>query len=294
MNAAAISVDLDGFRAMYRTRGWTPPAGVRDLDAVFSDALPRFLDLFAELGVRATFFVIGEDAVRPEHREILRRLKREGHEIANHSMRHLHLPSLPAAEAEREVLEADEILAEVNGGPLAGFRSPAWMPTEALLDLLVRRGYRYDASVFPSPILSLWRDRSWLALPPRPKKGPDWPWVFSPREPWKIREKLWEVPAATVPIARVPVWGTLLYWLGLEPFQALTLACGLGAPVSMVLHGWELVDFDLIGDPRFLQKPGIGRPVEARRAVLRSSLAWMQRHWRLLTLDALVSERDSA
>ena len=60
---AAVSVDLDGFAAMYRTRRWDPPRTVRDLNAVHSDALPRFLDLFDELGIRATFFVVGEDAV---------------------------------------------------------------------------------------------------------------------------------------------------------------------------------------------------------------------------------------
>lgn len=276
---------------MYRTRGWPVPASVRDVDAVAHDALPRFLELFAEEGVRATFFVIGEDAAMPETRALLERAAREGHEIANHSMRHLHLPTLPAAEMEREVVDADALLAPIAGRPIAGFRSPAWMPTEALLDLLVARGYRYDASVFPSPWLSLWRGRAGLRrIPPRLERGPDWRYVRGPRDPWRVRPRLVEIPAATIPIVRLPIWGTILHWLGPDAFDPMLRACAVGAPVSLVLHGWELVDFDWIGDARFLEKPGIARPPLARVEVLRRLLRWMKSRWRLMTLEALAAE----
>ena len=41
------------------------------------EVTPRLLDLFDELRVRATFFVIGEKAVR--HRPIVRRMLSAGH-----------------------------------------------------------------------------------------------------------------------------------------------------------------------------------------------------------------------
>ena len=285
----SVSVDMDGFAAMYRTRGWTVPATVRDLNCVWSDAMPRFLDLFAETGVRATFFVVGEDALPRANRTLIERAVREGHEIANHSMRHLHLPTLPLAQAEREVVEAEDAIATASGSRPRGFRSPAWMPTDALLDLLAARGYRYDASVFPTPWLSAWRSLPTLRkFPPRFTRGLDWPWAFSPRAPHPVRGALWEVPASTLPLARLPVWGTLLHWLGPDAFRLLTRAAATDVPLSMVLHGWEVVDFDLLGDRRFLQKPGIERPVDARVAILRASLLWMKARWDLRTIDELV------
>ncbi|HVO29544.1 MAG TPA: polysaccharide deacetylase family protein [bacterium] len=289
----AISVDMDGFAAMYRTRGWSIPSSVRDLNCVWSDAMPRFLDLFAEEGVRATFFVVGEDAL--PNRALLRRAVSEGHEIANHSMRHLHLPTLPPDQAEREVVEAEDAIGHAIGSAPRGFRSPAWMPTERLLDLLQARGYRYDASVFPTPWLSAWRSLPSLRrFPPRFTRGLDWPWAFAPRAPHLVRGALWEIPAATLPLVRVPVWGTILHWLGPEAFRALTRASALDVPLSMVLHGWELVDFALLGDERFLQKPGFERPVDARLSVLRASLRWTKERWRLSTMGALVDEWSGA
>lgn len=293
MSLASISVDLDGFAGMYRTRRWDPPRGVRDLNAVHSDALPRFLDLFEEVGIRATFFVVGEDARSESNRDRLAAAARAGHEIGNHSQHHLHLPELAQDEARREVLDAHEALRSIPNVTLAGFRSPAWMPTEALLDLLVETGYLYDASVFPTPWMSVWRDRHSL-LRGRLPNGPDRPWIFAPRAPYRIRPRLWEVPTATDPFFRLPVWGTLLHWLGPEAYRALVRMSGIGAPVSLVLHGWELVDFALIGDPRFLSKPGIDRPVGSRLSRLRDSLLWMKERWELVTLETLVRRMETA
>jgi peptidoglycan-N-acetylglucosamine deacetylase len=47
---------------------------------------PRLLDVLRDLGVPATFFVIGERAAR--HPEIVRRMAAEGHAVGHHSYRH--------------------------------------------------------------------------------------------------------------------------------------------------------------------------------------------------------------
>jgi peptidoglycan-N-acetylglucosamine deacetylase len=47
---------------------------------------PKLLDLLAAHHIKATFFLIGENAA--EHRDIVAREAREGHEIANHSWSH--------------------------------------------------------------------------------------------------------------------------------------------------------------------------------------------------------------
>jgi peptidoglycan-N-acetylglucosamine deacetylase len=52
-------------------------------DPVFT---PRVLDILAQFGVRATFFVIGKRA--EQHPEIIRAIAEAGHEVGNHTYTH--------------------------------------------------------------------------------------------------------------------------------------------------------------------------------------------------------------
>ena len=49
---------------------------------------PQILDLLAEMGAKATFFLLGQRVQSTP--EIVRRLKNEGHELASHSHNHLN------------------------------------------------------------------------------------------------------------------------------------------------------------------------------------------------------------
>ena len=61
---------------------------------------PRVLDALGRLGMRATFFLVGERAAR--HPELVARIAAEGHEVGSHSWDHPSLPELaPAAVAEQ-------------------------------------------------------------------------------------------------------------------------------------------------------------------------------------------------
>ena len=57
----SVSVDLDALGCYYRIHALpgAPPEPARF--AVLRRCLPRFADLFARHGVRATFFVVGQD-----------------------------------------------------------------------------------------------------------------------------------------------------------------------------------------------------------------------------------------
>ena len=57
----SLSVDLDPLSCYYRIHalGEGPPAALAD--AIFKKTVPRFLDVFARHGVRATFFIVGSD-----------------------------------------------------------------------------------------------------------------------------------------------------------------------------------------------------------------------------------------
>ena len=61
---------------------------------------PRLLDALGDLGMHATFFLVGERAAR--HPELVARIIAEGHEVGSHSWDHPSLPELaPGAVAEQ-------------------------------------------------------------------------------------------------------------------------------------------------------------------------------------------------
>ena len=82
------------------------------------------LDLLEEHAATATFFCIGERVER--HRALARAIVARGHEIANHSYRHLMSFSLlgPRAVA-REIARAQTAIGEATGETPRFFRAPA-------------------------------------------------------------------------------------------------------------------------------------------------------------------------
>jgi len=147
------------------------------------DNLARFLDLFKELGIRATFFVVplAEGiplADRPGYVSLLKRALGERHEVAQHGLEHdrfevgipppmvLDLPHEgPARQRlarDREIIDASHsvprirqllargrgLLEDVLGVPMIGFRAPCLQICDNLFTALADEGYRYDSS-FP-------------------------------------------------------------------------------------------------------------------------------------------------
>ena len=66
---------------------------------------PALLDALAELGAKATFFVVG--AAADAHPELCARIAREGHELGNHTYSHRYLPLASSRSVERELAATD-------------------------------------------------------------------------------------------------------------------------------------------------------------------------------------------
>lgn len=119
--------------------------GSRALVLTFDDGpdplyTPKVLDLLKEVGVRATFFVIGVHAER--HPEIVRRMLDEGHEIGNHAYRHVKFAALPLRDQLAEIEQTDRILTQYDGRPWHWFRPPQGRLPLQLLSALVRTRHR--------------------------------------------------------------------------------------------------------------------------------------------------------
>ena len=74
---------------------------------------PKLLDLLAARHLKATFFVVGQNAA--DHPDILKRAVREGHEIANHSWSHPNLGKMSDEAVRREIQKTDDAIAAAIG-----------------------------------------------------------------------------------------------------------------------------------------------------------------------------------
>lgn len=128
-------------------RGITPPDPPAPTDRQLPGALHALLDMLADTGASATFFVLGAD-VNPL-RAVLPRCRAEGHEVACHGMQHRRADRLSATAFRADLRDAIHALEDVVQAPCRGYRAP-WFspPAEApwYADALCTAGLRYDAS----------------------------------------------------------------------------------------------------------------------------------------------------
>ena len=87
---------------------------------------PQLLDGLKERNVKATFFLIGENA--KNNPELVKREAEEGHLIGNHTYHHVELTSLPEDKARQEVEQTDQTISKITGEHVAYMRPPfgAW------------------------------------------------------------------------------------------------------------------------------------------------------------------------
>ncbi len=125
-----------------------PPTHPRELLLSFDDGpdlrgTPLILDELDRRGIKAVFFVTGWrlSGDRPEdvaRRDLVRKIARHGHLVANHTMTHKNLCQNPTAQAV-EIDGAAEIVEQVTGVPPLLFRSPYGSICPSLLRALEAR-----------------------------------------------------------------------------------------------------------------------------------------------------------
>jgi peptidoglycan/xylan/chitin deacetylase (PgdA/CDA1 family) len=89
---------------------------------------PALLDVLAELGAPATFFLLGKHV--DAHPALAARIAREGHELGNHTYGHRYLPLARSRSVAAELAATDAAIARATGivptlaRPPYGGRSP--------------------------------------------------------------------------------------------------------------------------------------------------------------------------
>ena len=83
---------------------------------------PQVLDALKKAGVKATFCVVGNRV--KAHPEIMKRIIKEGHAIANHSYSHPNFPKLKIEEFRNQITNTDKIIHKVTGYKTSIVRPP--------------------------------------------------------------------------------------------------------------------------------------------------------------------------
>jgi polysaccharide deacetylase family protein (PEP-CTERM system associated) len=179
----AMTVDVEDYFQVSVFEGIAPrPVWDRFESRVCANT-ERLLALFAESGVKATFFILGWIGER--HPGLVRRISDCGHEIASHGYAHRLVYDLTKTAFRDDARRAKGILEAASGTPVVGYRAPSYSITPRslwALDILIEEGFRYDASIFP-----IHHDRYGIPV--------------SPRHPYVINRSggsLIEAPASTV------------------------------------------------------------------------------------------------
>lgn len=245
-----LSVDVEDY--FHAVSGGMEEHERRGLPSNLERNVDTLLDLFAEHGVHATFFVLSSTLERI--RTQLARILAEGHELASHGHAHLRATTVSPREFGEDIARAKRLIEDAVGKEVRGFRAPYFAVCESNLwavDAIREAGYAYDSSVAPV--------RNFAYGVPT-----------APEQPHRLANGLVEVP---MPQKRLLGYRFMVgggFYLRLYPFWLTRLLLRLRDPTLprvLYIHPWEWEDprlnlWDLVPD-----LPGLRRRRRQRKFI---------------------------
>jgi peptidoglycan/xylan/chitin deacetylase (PgdA/CDA1 family) len=227
-----LSVDVELFD---QTPAYRSARGTTDRDGVGLEGLEYLLGALERHGATATGYVVSSAAQR--HPDAVRRIADAGHEVGSHSHSHRLLGDLSTAARREEYTRSRELLRELTGQPVRGFRAPAFDVPPGHFEGLERAGYGYDSSVVASRAVPGWYGGEYDLETPAPASEVD------SGAPAGITE----VPASVMPGLRLPLTGTWLRFFGPRyTILGMRLLVRRGVAPVLYVHPWELVDLPAV------------------------------------------------
>lgn len=116
----------------------------------FRANMDALLQLCGETGSKATFFVLG--TIGEQYPDVVQAIVREGHDVASHGYGHELAYRQTFEQFYADVKKSVDILEQITGTKVIGYRAPSWSIVESnlhYLEALERIGIKYDASIFP-------------------------------------------------------------------------------------------------------------------------------------------------
>ena len=297
---ASVGVDVDSLRLYYRIHGLDEAQAT---NAAWTVGVPRFLSLFAEVGIPATFYCVAEDLELEDNRDRVRAIAAAGHEVGNHTWRHPYsLTRLSQDEKAAEIREGRQRLETAAGVPVVGFRAPGYNTNATVAAQVLESGHLYDSSVFPcapyylakAGVMGLMglrgrRSRSVLGTPRV---------LLAPRDPYPMAQNphrrrgggLAQYPISVA--LGVPLIGTAFTALGMTATRA-AVAVGLRTRrhLTVEFHAVDLMGLNEDGlDPMLGVQPDLKSPVARKHRIFAALLRQLKAQVRVERLDRLAAE----
>jgi polysaccharide deacetylase family protein (PEP-CTERM system associated) len=226
----AVTIDLEDY---YQVSAFAHDIAVDHWDTFASrieNNTAKLLSIFDDLDAKATFFTLGW--VAKKYPKLIREIADQGHEIACHSNVHRSVYEMTAEEFRQDSLQAKQLLEDVTGKIVRGYRAPSFSITGNSLwafEVLAELGFSYDSSIFPI-------------------KHPNYGWPRAPRFPFTINTasgSITEFPMSTLQLGaiRAPIGGgaylrLLPYWYTRWGIRHINKSEDRSA--CFYLHPWEL------------------------------------------------------
>lgn len=274
----ALTVDVEEWYHICDAEPFIAPADWPSLPSRLMIGLDVLLADLAKAGARATFFVLGDAAARTPR--AVPSILSAGHEIASHGFSHKQVYKMSPEEFEADLDRSVGILKEQTAGDVRGFRAPEWsIRPDSLwaLDVLARRGFRYDSSIYPIRIIGMPEARPGL-------------WRFSSSNGRALIE--WTPPVRRIMGENLPFSGGL--HLRLLPYKTIARWIrelnGQGIPALVYVHPWEMDP-----DPPRVQLGAVKRFVHyARIGAAREKLKQLLSDFRFAPIGAILDDLDTA
>ncbi|MBI47347.1 MAG: polysaccharide deacetylase family protein [Marinobacter sp.] len=190
----------------------------------------RILSLLDRHKARATFFTLGWVAEKSP--ELVRLIRKEGHEIASHGYSHQLIYNQTPEVFREETRRSKAVLENITGEPITGYRAASYSITNEsrwALDILAEEGFAWDSSIFP-----VHHDRYGMPGTPR------WPHTLTTDKGYKLAEfplSTLKLPGYTLPIAGGGYFRLFPYWFSRWGLGSINRQ---GEPFVFYLHPWEV------------------------------------------------------
>ncbi|MBF7083989.1 polysaccharide deacetylase family protein [Desulfallas sp. Bu1-1] len=145
-----LTMFLIAVLCLFFTSGWHYPAGGKVL-LTFDDGpnplyTPEILTLLQKNNIKATFFVVGQEAYK--HPELLAEISRHGHLLGIHTYTHRNITTLSREELQEEIRLTAESINSITGQNPVYFRPPRGKYAPEQLAIIRGMGYtpvKWDA-----------------------------------------------------------------------------------------------------------------------------------------------------
>lgn len=188
----AFTVDVEDYFQVSALAPYIPRDSWDGISSRVERNVDKLLALMSEHGVKATYFVLGWIAER--YPEMVREILSEGHEIASHGFSHERASSQTKLEFRDDVLRAKNLLEDISGVEVIGYRAPSFSINQENLwafQVLEETGYRYSSSIYP-----IRHDHYGMPDAPRFAFSPDFTKKMTELPPTTVRLLNRNLPAA--------------------------------------------------------------------------------------------------